>query len=123
MRGGKRPEPASPNMLGRFLNPESATGDRFSPLVWAHLNSAPPDSRNGTTRRQLLIEHWKKAGVLTVNLNNPKQSDRLAVYGPNYKPSCENLKLITNRIKMLHDVHTEVETADRELADTLKTIN
>jgi len=35
----------------------------------------------------------------------------------------ETTKLVGNRIKMLHDVHTQVETLDNELVELLHTVD
>lgn len=122
-RGGRRHSQSAPNMLGQLLSLDSPNEFRFSPLVWAYLNAVPPDSKNGMTRREQLIDHWKKAGVLTIKLNNQSNLDKVAACGPRHKERSETIKLITNRIKMLHDVHTEVESLDRELVDLLHALD
>jgi hypothetical protein len=123
IRGGKRASASHTNMLAQILDLDPPGGQRFSPLLWEYLNSVPPGSKDGTTRREQLITRWKKSGVLTINLNEPSNLEKLAVYGPRYKPRAETIKLITNRIVMLHDVHTLVESLDSELVSLLQAVD
>jgi hypothetical protein len=123
MRGGRRKSATDPNMLGQVLHLEPAEDKRFSPLMSAFLTSAPAESKDGLSRQEQLINRWKKAGVITINLDRRKNLERIAATGTVKKHSADTLKIIRNRIVMLHDVHTLVESLDRELVDLLQAID
>jgi hypothetical protein len=123
LRGGHRRSDAAPNMLGQILGLEPPADQRFTPLIWSYLESVPPGSKDGKTRREHLIARWKKAGVITVGLDKRQTLEKLAVDGPAHQKSSETIKLITNRIVMLHDVCTLVESLDSELVDLLHAVD
>jgi hypothetical protein len=122
-RAGKRNFDAEPNMLAQVLTLDAPEEQRFSPLLWSYLNSVPTDSKDGMTRREHLIARWKHQGVLTVNLDKHENLEKLAVQEPAHKRRSETVKLVTNRIVMLHDVHTLVESLDRDLVDLLGAVD
>jgi hypothetical protein len=80
------------------------------------LNS--PDAPNGLTRRESLIERWKKSGVITTNLKRERNLEKLAASGETSRN--ESVRLITDRIVMLHDVHTTIGSMDKHLVRTLR---
>ncbi|HEY9731967.1 MAG TPA: hypothetical protein V6C89_08645 [Drouetiella sp.] len=125
-RGGKRPYKAKPNMLGPVFDlKDSPEYTRFSSLVWEQLN-APATGNfadNSISRREWLLRHWKKDGVLTVDSTNPQTLQKLAAVGPAYTPKSENLNLIKNRIYMLSELRTQVETFDAELLAMIHSID
>ncbi|HEY9677655.1 MAG TPA: hypothetical protein V6C76_06585 [Drouetiella sp.] len=125
-RGGKRPYEAKPNMLGPVFNVPGAPDDqRFSTLVWTHLNSpATGDfANNGITRKEWLLSHWKKDGVLTCDTTDAQTIQKLTATGAAHTQKSENLKLIKNRIYMLSELRTQVETLDAELLSMMYAIN
>lgn len=114
----------APNLLAQMMKPDAPSNDvRFSPLIWSYLNRTAPGSTTGQTRREQLIEHWRKSHVLTINVSNPKNIDKLAASKPTRNPLSETTKLVNNRIKMLHDIHTEIESLDGGLVDLLHTVD
>lgn len=125
-RGGKRPYEAKPNMLGPIFDlKESPSNTRFSSLIWEQLN-APATGNfadNSISRREWLLRHWKKDGVLTVDTTNPQTLQKLAAVGPAHTAKSENLNLIKNRIYMLSELRTQVETFDAELLGMIQSVN
>jgi hypothetical protein len=70
------------------------------------------------TRRESLIKRWKTAGVITTNLQNERNFGKLsASVNPSRR---ETVQLISDRIVMLHDVKTTIESMDKQLVSALK---
>ncbi len=122
-RGGSKKDKTDPNMLGQIFKKDSPDSERFSPVVWAYLNSVPPDSKDKLTRREHLIASWKKGGVQTVDVSKAKNVDKLTAIGPGHTRRCETIKLINNRIYMLHDVERTLATLDIGLVELLHALD
>jgi hypothetical protein len=84
--------------------------------VWQYLNSSA--TANGLTRRESLIERWRKSGVVTTNLRSERNLGKLSASAQTSKK--ESVQLITDRIVMLHDVNTTIESMDKQLVKTLR---
>jgi len=87
-------------------------------IVLKFLDSVPPLSTNNKTRRQLLIESWKKGRYL--QSSEEKYLQRLAAYQPEGGKSREDIGLLGTRIRMLFDTQWTVEQLDAELLDLLR---
>jgi hypothetical protein len=114
-RIGRRPSTPEVNALAQVLLP-GAKKDWIPESVWQYLNAS--DMPNGLTRRESLIERWKKSGVISTNLRRENNLDKLAASAQTSRS--ESVKLITDRIVMLHDVHTTIESMDKQLVTTLR---
>ncbi len=53
------------NVLANIFNFDVPSDSRFSPMITSYLESVPPGSANGLTRKQLLLERWKQIGRLS----------------------------------------------------------
>jgi len=115
-RMGKRPFKPELNMLAHVLTPACATKESIPPSVWQYLNSSA--TANGLTRRESLIERWKKSGVITTNLKSERNLVKLSACDETSKK--ESVRIITDRIVMLHDVQTTIESMDKQLVRTLR---
>lgn len=114
-RMGRRPAKPEINMLAQVLFPGS-TKEGFLPSVWQYLNSRA--ATTGLTRRESLIERWKKSGVITTNLKSERNLGKLAACEQTSRK--ESVRLITDRIVMLHDVHTTIGSMDKQLVTALR---
>lgn len=115
-RIGKRPSKPELNVLAQVLVPGVAIKDPMPASVGQYLNSSAV--ANGITRRESLIERWRKSGVITTNLKNERNFGKLsATERPTRK---EPVQLISDRIVMLHDVKTTIESMDKQLVSNLK---
>lgn len=117
--GGFRLKKAEPNVLAACFNLDSPANDQYLPLLLRFLNVVGPDSPNNWTRRQELVEYWKRSKLLSVNVENPTTQQKLAVIGPKHHRWDENIKLIRNRLTMLFDLKTTVNLLDVGLTDIL----
>lgn len=114
-RIGRRPSKPEMNMLAQVLAP-GANKECILPSVWQYLNS--PATANGMTRRESLIERWKKSGVIATNLKSERNLSKLAACTQTSRR--ESVQLITDRIVMLHDVHTTIGSMDKQLVTALR---
>lgn len=115
-RMGKRPTKPELNMLSQVLVPGTTPREYIPPSVLQYLNS--PAAPNGLTRREALIERWKRSGVITTNLKSARNLSKLAACDETSRK--ESVQLITDRIVMLHDVQTTIESMDKQLVTALR---
>lgn len=105
-----------PNSLAEILNLHPATEYRFSPFVSSFLNTAPPGSLEHKTRRQLLNDAWKKAGITTINLDRNKNREALGDM-PSHK--YDTINIVSNRNVLLHSLKEELESFQLEVLELL----
>lgn len=103
-------------MLSQVLVPGTTPEEDIPPSVLQFLNS--PVAPNGLTRREALIERWKRSGVITTNLKSARNLSKLAACDETSRK--ESVQLITDRIVMLHDVQTTIESMDKQLVTALR---
>lgn len=115
-RMGSRPTKPELNMLSQVLVPGTTPEEDIPPSVLQFLNS--PVAPNGLTRREALIERWKRSGVITTNLKSARNLSKLAACDETSRK--ESVQLITDRIVMLHDVQTTIESMDKQLVTALR---
>ncbi len=115
-RMGSRPTKPELNMLAQVLVPGTTPREYIPASVLQYLNS--PVAPTGLTRRETLIERWKRSGVITTNLKSARNLSKLAACDETSRK--ESVQLITDRIVMLHDVQTTIESMDKQLVTALK---
>lgn len=115
-RIGRRPAKPELNVLAHVLTPSASTKAPIPPSVDRYLNS--PAGKSGLTRRESLIERWKKSGVITANLKKERILGKLSANADASRN--ERVQLITDRIVMLHDVKTTIESMDKQLVAALR---
>lgn len=115
-RIGRRPSKPELNVLAHVLVPGASTKESIPMSVRQYLNS--PAADNGLTRRESLIERWKKSGVIITNLKSERNLGKLAATAKASRS--EGVQLITDRIVMLHDVKTTIESMDKQLVSALR---
>lgn len=115
-RISKRPSKPELNVLAQVLFPGSTSKDSIPPSVLQYLNSSA--KATDLTRRESLIERWKKSGVITTSLKNERNLSKLSANAQTSRK--EPVQLITDRIVMLHDVKTTIESMDKQLVGALR---
>lgn len=115
-RIGRRPSKPELNVLAQVLVPGAPTKEPIPASVQQYLNS--PAADKNMTRRESLIERWRKSGVITTNLKSERNLGKLSASGITSRR--EPVQLITDRIVMLHDVKTTIESMDKQLVSALK---
>lgn len=107
-----------PTGLAQVMDLNPAENYRFSPFVSHFLNDIPPGSTEGKTRSELLNKLWAERKVSSVKISKQKNREALANM-PSHK--FDTIKLVTNRIKLLHSLKKELELFHVEVLDLLKT--
>jgi len=116
MHGFRRKSDTGPNSLAEVLNLSPADDYRFSPLVSSLLNSPPPGSVDGKSRRELLNARWKEAKVTTLNLDSAKNLQAVSAM-PSHK--YDTINIVKNRIVLLHSLKKELEAFQGEVLEML----
>ena len=122
-RGGLRPTPAKPNMVGQCLGLSPPNEYRFSPVMWGFINEPPPDAIAGQTRVQQMVTSWKKTKFVTLNMDKRSNQEKVADYGPHHTKFSETITMLKNRLNMMFDIRGVVGLFDEELDDTLRTVS
>lgn len=115
-RIGRRPSKPELNVLAQILVPSATPSEVMPSSVQHYLNSSATE--NGLTRRESLIKRWKNSGVITTNLKNERNLVKLSAYANTSRR--ESVQFISDRIVMLHDVKTTIESMDKQLVRALK---
>jgi hypothetical protein len=121
-RGGERPLPVHPNMVGQCLGLAPKNEYKFSPVVWQFINEPPPGSISGQTRVQLMKLSWKQTRSINVNMDKESTREKISAYGPAHTKHSETIKLLKNRLNMLFDVRGIIGLFDDDLDDLLKAV-
>lgn len=116
MHGFKRKSDMGPNSLAEILDLNPADDCRFSPFVSSLLNSPPPGSSDGKSRRELLNNRWKEAKVTTLNLDSAKNLQAVSAM-PSHK--YDTINVVKNRIVLLHSLKKELESFQGEVLELL----
>jgi len=81
----------------------------------------PPNSIEHKTRKEALIEAWKKGQYL--KNHSEEHLNKLAVVTPPGTKYREDIKLLGDRIRMLYDVQWTIEQLDAELLELMRATN
>lgn len=101
--------------------PLSSPGEHDPIVVMKFLNSVPPNSLEHKTRKEALIEAWKKGQYL--KNHSEEHLNKLAVVTPPGTKYREDIKLLGDRIRMLYDVQWTIEQLDAELLELMRATN
>ncbi|MDR3617626.1 MAG: hypothetical protein P4L53_28975 [Candidatus Obscuribacterales bacterium] len=122
-RGGIRHSKAEPNLLGQPLGLDPPSDERLPPILWSYLNSTAPTSKRGLTRREQLLEYWKTANVLPINVQKSSTKERVSALGPHHSKWCETIKLMNARVTMLFDLRAMTDLLNTGLVDLLHALD
>lgn len=122
-RGGIRLSRAEPNLLGQTLGLNAPSYEQLPPFLWTYLNSVPPESDSGLTRRQQLLEYWKSSKGLCINIKKISTMEKVSVLGAHHHQWCESIKLITSRVTMLFDLRAMIDLLNTGLAELLQILD
>jgi hypothetical protein len=119
-RSGSKPIDGGTTVLANVFQLSGATDVHHPEVVIKFLNAVPPDAVNGKTRREELIDSWKRAHYL--RSTQEKLLNKLSVTpeGEQYK---ENIGLIGARIRMLFDCQWTLEQLDGDFLDLLRALD
>lgn len=106
-----------PNSLAQLFNLNPQEEYKFSTFVSQLLNSPPPGSTDGKSRRELLNEAWRRNHVTTINLDSSKNLSAVAAM-PSHK--YDTIKVVMNRITLLHSLMKELESFQNQTLEILR---
>lgn len=99
-RGPRTKTPVPSTVISEFVDGAQRDSTAFGPFVWSSLNTG---TGGGPSPREVLLARWKAKRLV-----------------PLKKTNSDDIRSITNKITMLSDVHTLVESLDKKLADSLR---
>lgn len=117
-RSGSKPIDGGTTILADVFHLDQPEQDHRPDIVLKFLNSVPPQSGSNKTRIETLMDRWQKAHHL--RSTKEQQLQKLAALEPAVDKQKENIKLISNRIRLLFDTQYTVQLLDAELLDLLR---
>lgn len=117
--GEKRLSGPIGGLLARFFATDGKNDD-FPPSVTAYLNSVPPGSKKGLTRRAELIERWGKMGIFRRH-NESKWEHQVKhiTSGSEKQRKAITLAVLEDREAMLHDIQACIAGMDTCLLEII----
>ncbi len=108
-----------PNMLAKVFKRPTDADNEYPDVIWRYLNSVPPGSKNGATRRQLLIMRWEALGRIP-----PQNTVKGRLYirtlaGTIPENKTLTISLLDDRLAMLGDLRAEVSQIYKELLNVM----
>lgn len=115
MHGGWRKIDTGPNSLAAFL--DMGQDYKFSPMISEFLRGPAPDSSSGKSRKDYLLDIWRKFRVSNLSIDKQKNKEKLAAM-----PTVKNdtIKTVSNRISLLQSLKAGLEEFDIELYQLVK---
>jgi hypothetical protein len=102
-----------PNFLAHIFNESYRPGDAEKSYLWRFMSSPIPGSTDGLTRREVLIKHWEDFAAL--DSKQERQVKRLAAMPAGEERLSESIRILSQRITLLHDLKTHLEEFDGSL--------
>lgn len=122
-RGGFRHTKSGPNLLGQTFGLPTPESEQLPAVLSSYMNSVPPLSESGLTRREQLISYWKSTKILPISISKTANVERVSGYGSRHHRWCETIKLMNARISMLFDLRAMVDRLNVGLVELLKAID
>jgi hypothetical protein len=99
---------SEPNALSHFLNASYSPSDANQSYLWKFLNTELPGTQ--LTRRQILVRHW--ADFAGLDIGSAITVRRISSDRETDENLFENLRVIKQRLNLLHDLKTHIEEFD-----------
>lgn len=116
--GGKHRVVLKPNMLAPVFNYKGDQESTYPDSVWTYLNSTVPGSSQ--TRREGLLDRWRKFKVIPTETKSPAGRKRLGVLtNTDHSGTC-TIGDFEDQTEMLAELKAEIFQLDRDLLDLLK---
>lgn len=106
-----------PNMLSQILERGKGSASEFNSTVWTYLNTAPPNSVDGKTRRQKLLRRWSNLRQMEFDNSESSKHKLDLITQTVEKPEKISLSILVLRGNLLSDVRAEVGLLYRDLAE------
>lgn len=122
-QGEKRVEQGIPNILARLINEDHSTKILYPESVWIYLNSPPYGSKDGKTRRQMMVDKWMSCGFCL----NRKRLFRLSpdkraalIVGTHAHDFRVTSDLVEDRMAMLTELRATATQLDNNLLEVIE---
>ncbi len=113
---GSKPIDGGTTTLAHVFNLQDQKEEQHNPEIVYKFLDSPPLGTTGKSRKDLLIEDWKKGHYLQKKAN----LYTLAAMEKSPGKYKENIAILGNRIRMLFDTQWTVEQLDAELLELLR---
>jgi len=123
MNGEKRELLGYPNMLAPVFERGHDEEAFYPTSVWNWLNQVPAKSKEAKTRRQMLIDKWKKSNYVWDEKKANAEVHLAALTGTLGKKREMTIALLQNRQAMLTDLRTEVVQLKRALLELINSVD
>ncbi|MDP3510706.1 MAG: hypothetical protein Q8T09_22255 [Candidatus Melainabacteria bacterium] len=114
-------EPSSsenpPNMLAALFERKTDQRSGYNKTVWNYLNSVPPDSTDGKTRRQELIASWTKRRGLAPAATAKFKTEIDLLTGTGRLSGPSSISLLDRKTSMLLDLRAEIGRLYRTIVE------
>jgi hypothetical protein len=121
MRSGHKSIDGETTVLANvFQLPQPEPPHRLDTVV-KFMTSVPPESKDNKTRIESLVEEWKRGHYL--RSTDPAHLKKLAAVQPEAQEFRENIRLISERIRMLFDTQWTVQQLDGEMLELMRAID
>lgn len=121
-RSGTKKVDGGTTILADVYSLNTPDANQHNPaVVMKFLNSVPPGSIDKRTRKEVLIDAWKKGKYLRTD--KEEHLHKLAAVTPPGTKYKEDINLLGARIRMLYDVQWTIEQLDAELLDLMRATN
>jgi hypothetical protein len=108
-----RPIDSKPNTLAFVFDGARQPSDANQSYLWKFLSTKIPGSSSDLTRRALLVKHFQ--AIAGVNPADEIRVKRITATPPPDKELNESIRILNQRIDLLHDLKTHVEEFDGSL--------
>ncbi len=116
--GEKRLSGPIGGLLARFFDRDGKNVD-FPASVAAYLNTVPPGSKSGLTRRAELIERWRKMGIFRRHNESKWEHQVKHITSGSEKRKAITLAVLEDREAMLHDIQACIASMDTCLLEII----
>ena len=110
-----------PNILAHVFNANYSPADADQSYLWKYMSMPIPGSNLAFSRREILLKHWKDFAGL--NSNDKRRERKLAATPAGSEQLRENIRLVSQRMDLLHDMKAHFEEFDAALYELHKAIS
>lgn len=117
-RSGHKTIDGETNILANVFHLSRTNPEYDSNMVLKFLDSVPPEAKDKKTRIESLEEGWRKGHYLRTT--NEMHLEKLAEVQPKEGKYKEDIRLLSDRVRLLFDTQWTVQQLDAELLELLR---